>query len=102
MFSLTNSTKREQEPFVLSASAPEHVGERCVCVRARRVRSLTLIGRRAQQECAWLQLSAGQVQTALSSHERVIVTGKSLHDQREPSLCQICTALENFFFWEAI
>lgn len=67
----------------------------CVCVGVRQVRSLTLIGRRAQQECGWLQLSMGQVQTALSSHERVIVTGKSLHDQREAGLCQICTALEN-------
>lgn len=57
---------------------------------------MTLIGRREHQECGWLQLSVGQVQTALSSHERVIITGKSLHDQREPGLCQICAALENF------
>lgn len=68
----------------------------CVCVSVRdKCVWLTLIGRRAQQECGWLQLSMGQVQTALSSHERVIVTGKSLHDQREPGLCQICTTLQN-------
>lgn len=76
----------------------------CVCVSARQVCWLTLIGRRAQQECARLQRSAGQVQTALSSHERVIVTGKSLHDQREPGPGQICTTLKIIpvFFWRGL
>lgn len=90
--------KSEQEPFVCVCMWVKDV---CVCVSARQVCWLTLIGRRAQQECARLQRSAGQVQTALSSHERVIVTGKSLHDQREPGPGQICTTLKIIpvFFW---
>lgn len=78
--------------FRLGAS--ERAGERCVCQWVRR---RGLIGRRAQQECAWLLLSAGRVQTAQSSRGRVIVTGKSLHEQREPRPCQICGARENSF-----
>lgn len=41
---------------------------------------LTLTDRRAQQECGRLQLS-----NYLSSHDRVIITSKSLHDHRQPS-----------------
>lgn len=95
--------KSEQEPFVCVCMWVKDVCV-CVCVSARQVCWLTLIGRRAQQECARLQRSAGQVQTALSSHERVIVTGKSLHDQREPGPGQICTTLKIIpvFFWRGL
>lgn len=98
MAGCVRAQKSEQEPFVCVCMWVKDV---CVCVSARQVCWLTLIGRRAQQECARLQRSAGQVQTALSSHERVIVTGKSLHDQREPSPGQICTTLKIIpvFFW---
>lgn len=82
----------------LSASATEQAGERCVCVCQCGKSALADVDWQegAAGMCLAAALSAGQVQTALSSHERVIVTGKSLHDQKEPSLCQICTALENF------
>lgn len=71
--------------FDLNELGREKVVERRVSVSDKSI----LIVRRVQQECGCLPISVSQVQTTLSPVHRVIITGKSLHDQSEAGLSQM-------------
>lgn len=87
------STRSEREPLCVF----KLVKDVCVCP----CETSALADVDWQEGAAGMRPAAALCGTGthfLSSHERVFVTGKSLHDQREQSLCRICTGLENLFF----